>query len=104
MPDYAAQLTPADRWAVVAYIKALQLSQNATRADVASGAQVQTLEDIAKSEGLSPNFAEDWVLPPTAIHGTPDDQTFVIPNQNNGAAGSSAAPEKAAPAAPAVSK
>jgi hypothetical protein len=94
MPDYAAQLTPADRWAVVAYIKALQLSQNATRADVASGAQVQTLSDIAKSEGLDPEAAEDWVLPPTAIHGTPDDQTFVLP-QGSGAT----APAKAAPAA-----
>src|SRR5665213_838431 len=30
MPDYAAQVTPADRWAIVAYIRALQLSQNAT--------------------------------------------------------------------------
>lgn len=29
MPDYAAQLTPQDRWAVAAYIRALQLSQNA---------------------------------------------------------------------------
>src|SRR5580698_2123982 len=72
MPDYAAQLTPDDRWAVVAYIKALQLSQNATRADVASGGQVQTLSDIAKSAGLDPETAEEWVLPPTAIHGTPD--------------------------------
>jgi mono/diheme cytochrome c family protein len=34
MPDYAAQITPKDRWAVVAYIRALQLSQNATLADV----------------------------------------------------------------------
>src|ERR1700722_3106718 len=25
MPDYAAQLTPADRWAVAAYLRALQL-------------------------------------------------------------------------------
>ncbi|HEY0796736.1 MAG TPA: cytochrome c, partial [Acidisarcina sp.] len=37
MPDYSAQLTPADRWAVAAYIRALQLSQNATEADVAAG-------------------------------------------------------------------
>ncbi len=96
MPDYAAQLTPADRWAVVAYIKALQLSQNATRADVASGGQVQTLADIVKSEGLDPETAEEWVLPPTAIHGTPDDQTFVLPAQSSGA---TAAPAKAAPAA-----
>ena len=34
MPDYRAQLTAHDRWAVVAYIRALQLSQRATMADV----------------------------------------------------------------------
>jgi mono/diheme cytochrome c family protein len=35
MPDYAAQVKPADRWAIAAYIRALQLSQSATDADVA---------------------------------------------------------------------
>jgi mono/diheme cytochrome c family protein len=30
MPDYAAQIKPADRWAIAAYVRALQLSQNAT--------------------------------------------------------------------------
>jgi mono/diheme cytochrome c family protein len=34
MPDYAAQLPIADRWAVVAYVRVLQLSQNATVGDV----------------------------------------------------------------------
>jgi mono/diheme cytochrome c family protein len=34
MPDYAAQITAADRWAIVAYIRALQLSEHATVADV----------------------------------------------------------------------
>ncbi len=34
MPDYAAQIPPHDRWCIVAYIRALQLSQNATQADV----------------------------------------------------------------------
>jgi mono/diheme cytochrome c family protein len=34
MPDYAAQVPVADRWAIVAYIRALQLSQGATLADV----------------------------------------------------------------------
>jgi mono/diheme cytochrome c family protein len=34
MPDYAAQVPPQDRWAIAAYIRALQLSQNATLADV----------------------------------------------------------------------
>jgi len=34
MPDYAAQVQARDRWAIVAYIRALQLSQNATVNDV----------------------------------------------------------------------
>ena len=34
MPDYAAQIHPADRWAIAVYVRALQLSQNATEADV----------------------------------------------------------------------
>jgi hypothetical protein len=37
MPDYASQISPQDRWDIVAYIRALQLSQNATKADVPSG-------------------------------------------------------------------
>jgi mono/diheme cytochrome c family protein len=37
MPDYASQIPPRDRWDIVAYIRALQLSQNATRADVPAG-------------------------------------------------------------------
>lgn len=34
MPDYADQVPPRDRWAIAAYIRALQLSRNATPADV----------------------------------------------------------------------
>jgi hypothetical protein len=34
MPDYASQIPTQDRWDIVAYIRALQLSQNATMADV----------------------------------------------------------------------
>ena len=34
MPDYATQIPPADRWAIVAYVRALQLSEHATMADV----------------------------------------------------------------------
>ena len=37
MPDYASQIPPRDRWDIVAYVRALQLSQNATRADVPQG-------------------------------------------------------------------
>jgi mono/diheme cytochrome c family protein len=34
MQDYAGQVPPAERWAIVAYIRALQLSQNSSIADV----------------------------------------------------------------------
>jgi mono/diheme cytochrome c family protein len=34
MPDYSAQIEPIDRWRIIAYIRALQLSQSATLADV----------------------------------------------------------------------
>jgi mono/diheme cytochrome c family protein len=34
MPDYASQVKAEDRWAIVAYIRALQLSGHATLADV----------------------------------------------------------------------
>ena len=37
MPGYAQQITVADRWAIVAYIRALQRSQNASAADVPAG-------------------------------------------------------------------
>ncbi len=40
MPDYASQIPPRDRWNIVAYIRALQLSQNATRTDVPAGQNV----------------------------------------------------------------
>jgi mono/diheme cytochrome c family protein len=34
MPDYSSQIEPADRWRIIAYIRALQLSQHSTLADV----------------------------------------------------------------------
>ena len=34
MPDYAQQIPPEDRWAIAAYVKALQLSQHAVVADL----------------------------------------------------------------------
>ena|ERR1051325_4051689 len=34
MSDYAAQLTPLDRWKIVGYVRALQLSQNAALKDL----------------------------------------------------------------------
>jgi hypothetical protein len=40
MPDYASQIPAQDRWNIVAYVRALQLSQNATQADVPAGQKV----------------------------------------------------------------
>ena len=39
MPDYAAQVTPHDRWAIAAYIRALQLSRQTKVADVPDAAE-----------------------------------------------------------------
>jgi hypothetical protein len=72
MPDYSAQLTPVDRWAVAAYIRALQLSQAAKIDDVPAGVQVHSLKDIAAKSG-HPEFAEPWTLPSTAIQAYPHD-------------------------------
>jgi len=40
MPDYSSQIPPQDRWDIVAYVRALQLSQNATKADVPAGQKI----------------------------------------------------------------
>jgi len=97
MPDYAAQLTPEDRWAVVAYIRALQLSQNAKPGDVAAGAAVQDLHKQAADLGMPADFANPWGFPGTAIYGTPNGQDNGIPGQPTATA------PAAKPAAPAGS-
>jgi len=40
MPEYASQIPAGDRWAIVAYIRALQLSQHATSSDVPAGQKI----------------------------------------------------------------
>jgi len=37
MPDYRAQIAPRDRWAIIAYIRALQYAQHAPAADIPGG-------------------------------------------------------------------
>ncbi len=93
MPDYTAQLPVEDRWAVTAYVRALQLSQKATAADVAAGAHVEPLADIAEREGFPRGFGDDWTLPPTAVKGTPSGDDYPIPT------GTSNAPNGGPPAA-----
>jgi hypothetical protein len=78
MPDYSAQLTPADRWAVAAYIRALQLSQDAPMKDVPAGTQVQSLQSVAASEG-HPEYAKPWALPVTAVWAQPSPKGEGLP-------------------------
>jgi hypothetical protein len=73
MPDYSAQIAPVDRWAIAAYIRALQLSQAATAEDVPAGVPVRSLKDVARENHLPESFAEAWPLPATAIQAYPHD-------------------------------
>src|SRR5205823_15043450 len=41
MYSYAERVAPADRWAIAAYIRALQLSQHATLADLSPNERAQ---------------------------------------------------------------
>ncbi len=78
MPDYSAMLTVEERWAVVAYIRALQLSQSATTID-AGGNKIERIGDVAERSGLPRNFAAEWALPATAVWGTPGNIDNGIP-------------------------
>jgi mono/diheme cytochrome c family protein len=71
MPDYASQLTPEDRWAVAAYIRALQLSQSAEMSDVPAGVEVESLKEAARSAGLPEGYAQPWALPSSAVWARP---------------------------------
>jgi mono/diheme cytochrome c family protein len=47
MYSYASRVEPEDRWAIIAYIRVLQLSQNATPADAGAAA----MEEIKDQPG-----------------------------------------------------
>lgn len=61
MADYASQIEPADRWAIVAYIRALQLSQRAALADVPESQRATLAQAPAPTPGpeaIPPS--QDW--------------------------------------------
>ena len=49
MSDYSAQVPVNDRWAIIAYIRALQLSQHATLADVPEGKRGELDASLGKA-------------------------------------------------------
>ena len=60
MPNYSVEIRPEDRWAIAAYIRALQLSQNAQSTDVPPGVRVSDMRDLLKRTALPANFFNDW--------------------------------------------
>jgi mono/diheme cytochrome c family protein len=73
MPDYAAQLSPEDRWAVAAYIRALQLSQSATQQDVPAGTTVSPIDSVTEQSGLSAHFLDSWTGSPVQAISAPSE-------------------------------
>ncbi len=67
MPDYSEQVPAADRWAIAAYIRALQLSQNATQADLPPGTQIAS----APPQGVMVMPAYDTQAATTAASAPP---------------------------------
>ena len=55
MPDYASQISPRDRWTIVAYIRALQLSQDAAQGDVPSGQKIPSETSAADAQSKEPS-------------------------------------------------
>jgi hypothetical protein len=58
MPDYASQIPPQDRWDIVTYVRALQLSQNATMADVPPGQQIPSQPPQFRSPGTGASLPQ----------------------------------------------
>jgi mono/diheme cytochrome c family protein len=53
MPDYRAQVAPRDRWAIAAYVRALQLSQHASASDLTPDDREKLSQPAAKTEKTS---------------------------------------------------
>ena len=61
MMDYAAQIPPKDRWAIAAYVRALQLSQGTTIADVPQEARAALESPEAPGRPVPfPIDTDDW--------------------------------------------
>jgi mono/diheme cytochrome c family protein len=66
MPDYAAQIEVHDRWRIAAYIRALQLSQNAHANDIPAGQKVPSPPPLFHDIGNGATLPEVAPAPPAA--------------------------------------
>jgi mono/diheme cytochrome c family protein len=64
MPEYASQIPARDRWNIVAYIRALQLSQGASAADVPAGQNVPSPPPVFRGDpGSGATLPEIQAIP-----------------------------------------
>jgi mono/diheme cytochrome c family protein len=70
MMDYSEQVSPEDRWAIASYIRALQLSQNASPSDVA-GQQIANAPPAGTT--VSPLYDTQSASPATSPAPKPTD-------------------------------
>ena len=75
MPDYAGAIPAADRWAIAAFVRALQLSQRTTVADVPS-TELQSLEsaEVPSKAAPLPLNPDDWKHAPGAAATKPHEE------------------------------
>ena len=76
MSEYTSQVSVADRWAIAAYIRALQLSQNASRADVPAGTEISNTPPSASSK------EEPAMSDPKGAHGGAETREPGRPSRN----------------------
>jgi len=57
MPDYETQVPPPDRWAISAYVRALQISQHLRLADLPVDVRTEIRSRLDKPEALAPGEA-----------------------------------------------
>jgi mono/diheme cytochrome c family protein len=58
MPSYASQIPPADRWAIVAYVRALQLSQRFAKNDLTLEMRQEFVRGVAADRSESNSTSE----------------------------------------------
>jgi hypothetical protein len=64
MPEHGTQVAPRDRWCIAAYIRALQLSQNATSSDIPTGQDIPSHPPHFRDIGNGATLPE--ITPPAA--------------------------------------
>jgi hypothetical protein len=71
MPSYAAQIPVADRWAIAAYVRALQLSQGATLGELPEAARQAVAGELAAPLAPGAPAAPAMTAPPAAAPPAP---------------------------------